>query len=117
MFINYDDYEISRKPFKNGFEVDDLIAPAISILNKLGYRTAFCCSGHAECEYYPEHAYIEFWFGETPPEHIPEGWYWESDGNMQYEYKSFAPDALNEEIIHVMDGLSVWAEGLPDLRV
>lgn len=48
MYISYDDYEISKDPFENGFEVDDLIAPAISILNKKGYRTAFCCSGHPD---------------------------------------------------------------------
>ena len=28
------------------FECDDLIAPAISLLNKKGYKTKFCCSGH-----------------------------------------------------------------------
>ena len=28
------------------FECDDLIAPAISLLNKKGYKTAFCCGGH-----------------------------------------------------------------------
>lgn len=28
------------------FECDDLIAPAISLLNKKGYKTLFCCSGH-----------------------------------------------------------------------
>jgi len=28
------------------FEVDDLIALTISILNKKGYTTTFCCSGH-----------------------------------------------------------------------
>ena len=28
------------------FECDDLIAPAISLLNKKGYKTEFCCSGH-----------------------------------------------------------------------
>lgn len=30
----------------NYFECDDLIAPAISLLNKKGYKTKFCCSGH-----------------------------------------------------------------------
>lgn len=29
------------------FEVDENIALAISMLNKKGYRTTFCCSGHA----------------------------------------------------------------------
>ena len=28
------------------FECDDLIAPAISLLNRKGYKTTFCCSGH-----------------------------------------------------------------------
>lgn len=28
------------------FEVDELIAPVISILNKKGYHTEYCCSGH-----------------------------------------------------------------------
>ena len=28
------------------FECDDLIAPAISLLNKKGYKTEYCCSGH-----------------------------------------------------------------------
>ena len=35
-FIDNNDY----------FECDDLIAPAIALLNKKGYRTKFCCSGH-----------------------------------------------------------------------
>lgn len=35
-FIPNDDY----------FECDDLIAPAIALLNKKGYKTTFCCSGH-----------------------------------------------------------------------
>lgn len=29
------------------FECDELIAPIISILNKKGFKTQFCCSGHA----------------------------------------------------------------------
>lgn len=31
---------------KEYFECDDMIAPTISILNKKGYRTLFCCGGH-----------------------------------------------------------------------
>lgn len=32
---------------KEYFEVDENIALIISMLNKKGYRTTFCCSGHA----------------------------------------------------------------------
>ena len=35
---------------KRSFECDDLIAPVISVLNKKGYKTKFCCAGHP----YPE---------------------------------------------------------------
>lgn len=28
------------------FEVDEMIAPIISLLNKKGYKTKYCCSGH-----------------------------------------------------------------------
>ena len=28
------------------FEVDDMIAPAIRILNRKGYKTEYCCAGH-----------------------------------------------------------------------
>lgn len=30
------------------FEVDELIAPVIQVLNRKGYRTIYCCSGHPE---------------------------------------------------------------------
>lgn len=30
------------------FEVDEFIAPIISILNRKGYTTEFCCSGHSD---------------------------------------------------------------------
>ena len=50
-FINKNDFSIVSYVSdcilsKNYFECDDLIAPAISLLNKKGYKTEFCCSGH-----------------------------------------------------------------------
>ena len=116
MYINYDDYGISKDPVENGFEVDDLVAPAISILNKKGYRTAFCCSGHVDGGHRPELAYISFWFGETPPEYLPKGWRWDSDGQMEYEYEHTGSDTLQKEIESVMSELTIWADGLPDLN-
>lgn len=54
-FINKETYEILTSCMigDNGisdidlyFEVDDMIAPAISVFNKKGYFTKFCCQGH-----------------------------------------------------------------------
>lgn len=43
-FIDSKTYEII--PDENIIEVDDEIAEAISILNKKGYKTQYCCGGH-----------------------------------------------------------------------
>lgn len=50
-YINKKDFSIvgyvqDQRLKENYFECDDLIAPAISLLNKKGYKTVFCCSGH-----------------------------------------------------------------------
>ena len=69
-FINKNDFSIvsyvqDYKIAEDYFECDDLIAPAISLLNKKGYKTTYCCSGHPfghiGC------AIME----ESPSEHIP----------------------------------------------
>lgn len=41
-YIDSNNYEINN----NCFEVDDLIADSISLLNQKGYKTLFSCSGH-----------------------------------------------------------------------
>ena len=42
-------------------EIDDLIAPAIQVLNLKGYKTRGCCSGHPEKYLISNHAcYINF---------------------------------------------------------
>ena len=43
-YINKETFEI----VDNVFEVDGDIAQVISILNKKGYHTKYCCSGHAK---------------------------------------------------------------------
>lgn len=49
-YINKNDFSIldyiKDEDQENYFECDELIAPAISLLNKKGYETIFCCSGH-----------------------------------------------------------------------
>lgn len=40
-------YKITNPDYEDKyFECDDLIAPAISLLNMKGYKTSFCCAGH-----------------------------------------------------------------------
>ncbi len=41
-YINSETFEV----IDNVFEVDENIAETISILNKKGYHTKYCCSGH-----------------------------------------------------------------------
>lgn len=43
-YINNNTYEI----INNVFEVGDLMGETISILNKKGYHTLYCCSGHVK---------------------------------------------------------------------
>lgn len=43
-YINSETFEI----IDNVFEVDEDIAETISLLNKKGYYTKYCCSGHAK---------------------------------------------------------------------
>ena len=50
-YINKNDFSIvsvngDPTTMNDYFECDDIIAPAISLLNRKGYKTIFCCSGH-----------------------------------------------------------------------
>jgi len=49
-FIDSESFEII--PDSEIIEVDDDIAEAISILNKKGYKTEYCCSGHISANKY-----------------------------------------------------------------
>ena len=114
MYIKNNTFELSRCKADNCFEVDDAIVKAIAVLNRKGYRTAFCCSGHPDTGHDPEIAYIQFGFGEITPETLPDGWYWESDGQMEYVYDTADPKELGKTIIRVMEKLLCWAKSLPD---
>lgn len=97
------------------YEIDDAIASSIRLLNLKGYRTAWCCSGHADI---PQ-AYIQFYFAETYPWDItdlPSGWSAE-ENQMDYEYKSTSPQDLEQEIATVMTTLEQWGKALPDLTL
>ena len=67
------------------FECDEAIAPAISLLNRKGYRTTFCCSGHLydditdtlliDEEEMPEEALYEAYPGIIKIGHTEDGFY------------------------------------------
>ena len=111
MYMNEKTFELSINPMEHGVQIDDLIAPAIQILNPKGYKTAWSCSGHVREGF--NSAYILFEFGEITPEELPAGWFWEEDGHMYYQYASCTPDDLDREISEVMAELFKWAESLP----
>ena len=55
-FIDSSTFEVysevtTPKVEQRSFECDDLIAPIISLLNKKGYKTKFCCAGHPYSHY------------------------------------------------------------------
>ena len=59
------------------FAIDELMIPAIRHLNRLGYKTAFCCSGHHIMDERPEsyrYGYIYF-KDKYEFETLPDGWY------------------------------------------
>ena len=111
MYMDEETFELSAEPMKHGVQIDDLIAPTIQILNLKGYRTAWSCSGHVREGF--NSAYIQFEFGGITPEELPDGWFWEEDGHMLYQYESYSPDDLKQEIEAVMKDLFKWAEALP----
>jgi hypothetical protein len=118
--------------------IDDLIAPSIQILNRKGYITEWCCSGHSlkECfiidgefgKYLKANAepssYISFKAGISLPT-LPHGFVedpvsisnrisnlvirkWRYDGNDFYE--------ISRNILETMEQLYKWALNLPDFK-
>jgi hypothetical protein len=98
-------------------EVDDLFMPIIISLNKKGFFTDYCCSGH-----YYEHpeSYITFHTRyDFEQIGIPEGYILSKASNSIR--REFIQSSLNDPDAHraiLLNALSVlkWTEELPDLR-
>ncbi len=112
MYMDPKTYELQLNKTQGLVEVDDLIAPAIQLLNQKNYITSACCSGHAGD--LPVIGYIQFDFGEMTPETLPNGWYWDGDGLMYYDYISHTVQVQEQEIRDTMRKLYEWAQSLPD---
>ena len=60
---------------EENIEIDSKLAFQISILNKKGYKTKFCCSGHALENFITTYIYFE-----DKIDSCPEDWYIDDDG-------------------------------------
>ena len=107
------------------FHVDDLIALPVQILNRKGYTTTGCCSGHlffsANIHEKPKDllTFISFEKGISLPS-LPPGFTWHSDAvisykyNIPYKYDANALYGLLRENLIAMEQLYEWALKLPD---
>jgi len=128
--------EINYAPKPDFFQVDELIAIPLQILNRKGYLTACSCAGHPfDPVFFTETddgvwepfcadgfcqcvSYITF-FGDYDFPALPEGF--EQDKapagvriSRKHEKNGYAWETISS-VMDAMKSLHDWAEGLPDL--
>ena len=96
----------------NGIELDPNIADDISILNKKGYKTKYCCEGHISDHQYISAPYI--YFNNTHDDiakNLPKTWYVDNDG-----YDGFVIRAdINNSKKKILEDLHKMVEKLPEV--
>lgn len=111
------DLEVSDKPYVLNYckcggdivEVDELIAPTIIELNKKGWTTLYCCSGHMNEEIIS--SYIKF---EHMPNILPIGF--ERKGESIYQkdrHRSLTGIKGYNQLLRINTNLYKWALSLP----
>lgn len=97
----------------NVCEVDELILPTIIELNRKGWTTKFCCSGHMN----EGHICTYIYFEELPP-NLPTGFEVRSHSDTAIYYKM---DRVNlrglegfERLLRINRNLYSWATRLPE---
>lgn len=91
--------------------IDELMVKPVVELNKKGYKTAYCCSGHnpRKMDPYATNAYIAFF---VPVDTAPEGWYLdETPGRFVSAIRSREPSMSRR-----IEALEKWVEDLPELE-
>ena len=86
------------------FECDELIAPVIRALNLKGYKTAFCCAGHAYSEL--GEAKVTLLDKNAPPEKAVRGTYYTEPlkGKKGWHYVKFKSDPTRHLYISFENG-------------
>lgn len=106
-------------------EIDELFIPVIAELNKKGYKTKFCCSGHI-CDYPNSYIYFE---DDIVLPSLPEGYMYDEDMYPHVDWskwkiirtirkefdKSKSLNELSKDIYQNALVVLEWAEGLPVL--
>lgn len=92
--------------------IDELMIKPIVNLNKKGYITLFCCSGHEMRGEYDAHGYIMF-HHETKPPTAPEGWNMEEGGYRNHE---IIIRSTIDDLATSISNLNKWIEELEDLK-
>lgn len=107
-------------------ELDELIAPAIILLNQKGYYTNYCCSGHfygkGDSSFYVQFSEHDFY--SIPYERfdtIPKGFTMKFDDSPTIRYnlkhgKKLGSSALLKEITKVNLAFLEWVERLEVLK-
>lgn len=119
----YGMYSVARCPKTNCFgdiiEIDELMLLPITILNKKGYMTEFCCAGH----YYDNivNTYIKFSDNYKFP-HLPKGFKLESESynntiRKKYDYIDLSDYERCKEIIQTSLDLLEWVDGLDEYKI
>jgi hypothetical protein len=100
-----------KKCGENVAEVDDMIIDTIILLNKKGYKTKFCCSGHLNENHFG--TYIMFI---NRPDILPEGFY-PTDMECMHLHSTRNPKGYEgfKKLLEINLNLYKWANELPDL--
>lgn len=118
-------YEVSDIRIKSPlFEVDEFLAPIISIFNKKGYRTEYCCSGHLTNVDFGEFStpnadcYIMFKKHYSILDSLPDGFTTEINTNRSNKAvtirKYYTQENRFYEIMDTMKELYEWANSVVD---
>ena len=97
----------------NLVELDDPIAKYIGRLNKMGYRTRYCCSGHNYNHYLD--IYISF-KQDYKFDYLPEDWEYDEGDKKVIRYNISGTNVSNIDIVigKAMHSLDIWINRMKD---